>query len=115
MAAPKRRADAHIHLFGRAFNSLPGVTSDDPVRYTALAETHGIEAALVVAVGDASGTGLQGYGENNQFVAELANSGEFSWVRPTCYLTVPELSVQRLELIARCSTSAACCHPSHFL
>ena len=34
MAATWPRADAHIHLFGRAFPSVPGVTSDDPVRST---------------------------------------------------------------------------------
>lgn len=94
------RADAHIHLFGRSFSQLPGVTSDDPVRYEAEAAKVGISAALIVAVGDASTNGLQGYGENNKFVADIAASGEFPWAKPTYYLRVFELSVLKLEEVA---------------
>ena len=75
---------------------------DNPAYFDAMAETHGIEAALIVTVGN-DDTGL-GYGNNNDFVAQLSASGEFGWIRPTYFLRVSELTVAKLEELAASPT-----------
>ena len=92
MAADWPRADAHIHLFGRAEEAIPGVVQDDAVRYDIMKAGYSVDVALIV------GPPPQSFPGNNDFVAEMAT--EFDWLRPVAGLRVYELTLERLEELA---------------
>lgn len=90
------RADAHIHLFQPGYAALlpqscRRVQPDEVTLYSALAEQHNVQQALVVGYeGEAWAAG------NNQYLAEI--TANHQWVKPVAFVHTPaRLDVAMLE------------------